>query len=83
MMSKLSKVTEEPVTISLKADADSIVESLNELVAGYNNLISVTNDENNNHFQGTEKLQKKSHQLHAHTRSSLQTADFRLIKTEL
>lgn len=56
---KLSKVTEEPVTISLKADADSIVESLDELVAGYNNLISVTNDENNNHFQGTEKLQNE------------------------
>ena len=56
---KLSKVTEEPVTISLKADSDSIVESLNELVAGYNNLISVTNDENNNHFQGTEKLQNE------------------------
>ena len=56
---KLSKVTEEPVTISLKADADSIVESLNELVAGYNNLISVTNDENNNHFQGAEKLQNE------------------------
>ena len=56
---KLSKITEEPVTISLKADADSIVESLNELVAGYNNLISVTNDENNNHFQGTEKLQNE------------------------
>lgn len=56
---KLSKVTEEPVTISLKADADSIVESLNELVAGYNNLISVTNDENNNQFQGTEKLQNE------------------------
>ena len=56
---KLSKVTEEPVTISLKADADSIVESLNELVAGYNNLISVTNDDNNNHFQGTEKLQNE------------------------
>lgn len=56
---KLSKVTEEPVTISLKADADSIVESLNELVAGYNNFISVTNDENNNHFQGTEKLQNE------------------------
>lgn len=56
---KLSKVTEEPVTISLKADADSIVESLNELVSGYNNLISVTNDENNNHFQGTEKLQNE------------------------
>ena len=56
---KLSKVTEEPVTISLKADADSIVESLNALVAGYNNLISVTNDENNNHFQGTEKLQNE------------------------
>lgn len=56
---KLSKVTEEHVTISLKADADSIVESLNELVAGYNNLISVTNDENNNHFQGTEKLQNE------------------------
>ncbi len=56
---KLSNVTEEPVTISLKADADSIVESLNELVAGYNNLISVTNDENNNHFQETEKLQNE------------------------
>lgn len=80
---KLSKVTEEPVTISLKADADSIVESLNELVAGYNNLISVTNDENNNHFQEQKSSRMKSHQLHAHTRSSLQTADFRLIKTEL
>ena len=28
---KLSKVTEEPVTISLKADADSIVEVLTNL----------------------------------------------------
>ena len=77
---KLSKVTEEPVTISLKADADSIVESLNELVAGYNNLISVTNDENNNHFQGTEKLQNEIASIARSYKKQLADSGLSLIK---
>lgn len=77
---KLSKVTEEPVTISLKADADSIVESLNELVAGYNNLISVTNDENNNHFQGTEKLQNEIASIARSYKKQLADSGFSLNK---
>lgn len=56
---ELSKITESPVTISLKADADSIEESINDLVSGYNSLISVANDKNNDKFQGTERLYKE------------------------
>ena len=79
---KLSKVTEEPVTISLKADADSIVESLNELVAGYNNLISVTNDENNNHFQGTEKLQNEIASIARSYKKQLADSGLRMVDYE-
>ena len=56
---ELSEVTDNPVTISLKADADSIAESINELVSGYNNLISAANDKAHNQFQGTERLHKE------------------------
>ena len=48
-----------PATISLLADADSIAESIEELVSGYNNLISVATDETNNQFGGNEKLRKE------------------------
>ena len=56
---ELADTTDKPVTISLKADADSIAESISELVSGYNNLISVTEEEGNNRFQGTERLYKE------------------------
>ena len=55
----LKAVSEEPVTVSLLADADSIVESIEELVSGYNKLISVATDETNNRFGGNEKLRKE------------------------
>lgn len=53
---ELSDITDTPVTISLKADADSIAESINELVSGYNKLISIAGNSDNNKFQGTERL---------------------------
>ena len=56
---ELSDTTDKPVTISLKADADSIAESISELVSGYNNLISVAGDKDNSRFQGTERLYKE------------------------
>jgi len=56
---ELSDTTDKPVTISLKADADSIAESISELVSGYNNLISVAGDKDNSKFQGTERLYKE------------------------
>lgn len=55
----LKTVTQVPATISLLADADSIAESIEELVSGYNNLISVATDETNNQFGGNEKLRKE------------------------
>ncbi|MGN0327428.1 MAG: hypothetical protein ACI4D4_00470 [Lachnospira sp.] len=51
--------TEEPVTVSLKADVDSIAESINELISGYNKLISVATDESNDRFDGNVKLRKE------------------------
>lgn len=55
----LKTVTQVPATISLLADADSISESIEALVSGYNNLISVATDETNDQFGGNEKLRKE------------------------
>lgn len=56
---EFADTTESPANISLKADADSIAESISELVSGYNSLISVTGNQDNNRFQGTERLYKE------------------------
>lgn len=56
---ELKKTTEAPVNISLMADTDSVVESINELVTGYNRLVAVATDDKNTHFDGNSKLQKE------------------------
>ena len=43
-----------PVTISMNTDTDAIADS----IGGYNNLISVTANDANEHFEGNEKLKK-------------------------
>jgi flagellar hook-associated protein 2 len=48
-----------PVTISLKTDTDSIVESIDDLISGYNNLINVAASDENNQFEGNIKLRKE------------------------
>lgn len=47
-----------PVTISMNTDTDAIADSISELIGGYNNLISVTANDANEHFEGNEKLKK-------------------------
>ena len=47
-----------PVTISMNTDTDAISDSIGELIGGYNNLISVTANDANEHFEGNEKLKK-------------------------
>ena len=47
-----------PVTISMNTDTDAIADSIGELIVGYNNLISVTANDANEHFEGNEKLKK-------------------------
>jgi len=47
-----------PVTISINTDTDAIADSIGELIGGYNNLISVTANDANEHFEGNEKLKK-------------------------
>lgn len=54
----LKDVTEEPVHIGLQANADSVAESITELMSCYNNMISITMDAANNQFEGNTKLQK-------------------------
>lgn len=56
----LKKVTDsEPATISLKDDGDAIVDSISQLVDGYNKLISVTANINNDKFEGNSKLKRE------------------------
>lgn len=47
-----------PVTISMNTDTDAIADSIGELIGGYNNLISVTANDANEHFERNEKLKK-------------------------
>ena len=47
-----------PVTISMNTDTDAIADSIGELIGGYNNLISETANDANEHFEGNEKLKK-------------------------
>ncbi len=47
-----------PVTSSMNTDTDAIADSIGELIGGYNNLISVTANDANEHFEGNEKLKK-------------------------
>ena len=47
-----------PVNISMNTDTDAIADSIGELIGGYNNLISVTANDANEHFEGNEKLKK-------------------------
>ena len=49
----------QPVTISLQTDKDSITDSINELVTGYNHLLSVSNNSNNDKFAGNARLRKE------------------------
>lgn len=51
--------TDKPATISLKDDADSITESITELVSGYNRLVSIAADKENDKFEGNAKLKKE------------------------
>ena len=44
--------TDKPAAISLKDDADSITESITELVSGYNRLVSIAADKENDKFEG-------------------------------
>ena len=44
-----------PVTISMNTDTDAIADSIGELIGGYNNLISVTANDANEHFAGIAK----------------------------
>lgn len=48
-----------PVTVSMRTDGESIVESIEELVSGYNNLFSVAAKSENDRFTGNERLRRE------------------------
>lgn len=57
---KLKNVTgENPATISIRTDGEAMVDSINELISGYNDFIAVTSDSNNSYFEGNERLRKE------------------------
>ena len=57
-LSFLNTTGSEPVTIALSPDTEAIADSINDLVSGYNNLVSVTTDNRNDKFEGNLKLKK-------------------------
>lgn len=61
---------EPPIAISLKADADAVVDTIEELVGGYNNLISIATDDSHGTFAGSEKLKRQFNSI-AHAYGSM------------
>ncbi len=58
---------DESVKISLKNDSENIIENIEELVDGYNKLITVTNQSKNERFEGTTRLRREFSSIaHAH-----------------
>lgn len=51
--------TSDNVTVNLRDDVNSIADSIDELVSGFNNLVSVASDEKNDKFSGNLKLKKE------------------------
>ena len=71
----LKKTTDgNPVTISLNDDNDDIINSIEELVGSYNQLVNVTNQDANNVFSGNAKLKNTflnlAHSNHSKLESS-------------
>ena len=57
---KFNKTTDDsPATISLSTDDNSIVDTIDELLSGYNKMISVFSDESNLSFSGNERLKNE------------------------
>ncbi len=57
---KLKGVTgDNPATISIRTDGEAMVESISELISGYNSFIAVTSSSGNNSFEGNERLKKE------------------------
>lgn len=56
---KIKAPTQEPVKISLVDDDNSIIESIAELVSGYNSMMGVTNSAEGDEFKGNELLKRE------------------------
>lgn len=67
----LKDVTKEPVQISLQTNADSVAESISELMSGYNSMISITMNANNTQFDGNNKLQREFQNIASSYRDDL------------
>lgn len=50
---------DEPATISLNTDDDSMIDTIDELLSGYNNMMSVFKDSSNSTFEGNERLKNE------------------------
>lgn len=55
----LKQTSEDPVKISLKNDSENIIDNIEELVDGYNKLVTITNEEQNSKFGGTSRLKRE------------------------
>lgn len=68
LLNMKAPTTDEPVKISLTNDSDSIVQSIGDLVTGYNKLFSVATDDKNDQFEGSQKLKKEfRHIIHSYS----------------
>ena len=68
---KLKETTDEPVTLSLNTDDNSIADSIDELISGYNGLVNVTESDNNKIFEGNDRLKLEFSRIASKYRTTL------------
>ncbi len=49
----------EPTTISLSTDGDAMMDSIHELFDGYNSLVSIASNRENDRFSGNDRLRRE------------------------
>lgn len=68
---KLKETTDEPVTLSLNTDDNSIADSIDELISGYNGLVKITESDNNKIFEGNDRLKLEFSRIASKYRTTL------------
>lgn len=60
-----------PVTLSLNTDDNSIADSIDELISGYNGLVKITESDNNKIFEGNDRLKLEFSRIASKYRTTL------------
>lgn len=77
---KLKGITRDsPATISIRTDGEAMAESIDELISGYNKLVSITNSSHYASFSGNDRLKREFTRIAMAHRMSLKNSGLNVL----